>query len=153
MGSSPIGCIIFFTFFFLSSTSTITRASHAIDHDDDDDVMDSESSGRHTQRIADLVKGNNVYYGGDYDVDRHYFQPTLVDNPKLDSKLMSEEIFGPVLPFIPFDDVDDAIKIIKQRAKPLALYIFSQDTVTRVRFFLFYSLLFSLLSFLFLSFS
>jgi len=88
---------------------------------------------KHTQRIADLVKGNNVYYGGDYDVDRHYFQPTLVDNPKLDSKLMSEEIFGPVLPFIPFDDVDDAIRIIKQRAKPLALYIFSQDTATRER--------------------
>jgi acyl-CoA reductase-like NAD-dependent aldehyde dehydrogenase len=45
---------------------------------------------------------------------------------------MQEEIFGPILPVIPYDNIESAIKIVKSRAKPLALYVFSNDSNVKV---------------------
>jgi len=56
-----------------------------------------------------------------------YISPTIVYNPPLDSKLMSDEIFGPIIPIIPIENVDQAIKIINSKDKPLAAYIFSKN--------------------------
>jgi aldehyde dehydrogenase (NAD+) len=52
---------------------------------------------------------------------------TFLDNPKLDSPVMSQEIFGPIFPIIPVDNMDEAIKIIRKYEKPLALYLFTKD--------------------------
>lgn len=58
------------------------------------------------------------------------FQPTLVIDPPADSLLMEEEIFGPVLPLVPYDSLDDAIAFIGQKPRPLALYLFTQNRRT-----------------------
>jgi aldehyde dehydrogenase (NAD+) len=70
------------------------------------------------------TSGGKVVFGGTANRDCRYLEPTLVDEPLLDSALMQEEIFGPILPLIAINSVEDAIAFINARNKPLALYVF-----------------------------
>jgi len=86
----------------------------------------------HYQRILEAVEestsqGAEVISTGKPISDEKYVPPTIVMNVKFDSKLMQEEIFGPVLPVIPFDNIEEPIKLIQSREIPLALYIFSKN--------------------------
>jgi aldehyde dehydrogenase (NAD+) len=56
-----------------------------------------------------------------------FIAPTLLDNPAADAKVMQEEIFGPLLPILPFRDLDDVIRQVNERPKPLALYVWSRN--------------------------
>ena len=81
----------------------------------------------HLQRIKGYLEeehGGKVIVGGEIKADQKYIAPTLVDNPKLTSQLMQEEIFGPVLPILEFNNLDYAIQFINERPKPLALYYY-----------------------------
>ena len=69
-----------------------------------------------------------MLYGGERDEAERYFAPTAVRNPEPSSPIMQEEIFGPILPMIAVDDVDAAIDFVNAREKPLALYVFAEDT-------------------------
>ncbi|HYR25514.1 MAG TPA: aldehyde dehydrogenase family protein, partial [Aquabacterium sp.] len=87
---------------------------------------------RHTQRIAGLLqdalaKGAQTLTGGEVDVPGCYIAPTLLDLVPRDAAIMSEEIFGPVLPIVTFQDMDEVVREINAMPKPLALYVFSQD--------------------------
>jgi aldehyde dehydrogenase (NAD+) len=87
---------------------------------------------RHTQRIAGLLqdakdKGAKVLLGGDVDVAGCYISPTLIDQVPANASIMSEEIFGPVLPIITYRDVSEVVRQINAQPKPLALYIFSTN--------------------------
>jgi len=81
---------------------------------------------RHFARLESLLKQGEIRIGGQTDAKTRYFAPTVMTNVALDSPLMTDEIFGPVLPVIPYDDLDEAIEFINDRPKPLALYVFSQ---------------------------
>jgi aldehyde dehydrogenase (NAD+) len=61
------------------------------------------------------------------DVARRYVEPTIVLDPPADSALMTEEIFGPILPLITVDEMHHAIKFVADRPKPLALYVFTKS--------------------------
>lgn len=80
---------------------------------------------RHLKRLESYLEKVNVVYGGELDMSRPAMAPTLVLEPPLDSPLMKEEIFGPILPIITFDNMDAGIKFVNSRPKPLALYAFS----------------------------
>ncbi|MFZ4551118.1 MAG: aldehyde dehydrogenase family protein [Aquabacterium sp.] len=87
---------------------------------------------RHTQRIGGLLqdalsKGAKALTGGEVDVASCYIAPTLLDQVPRDAAIMSEEIFGPVLPVLTFRQVDEVVHAINAMPKPLALYVFSQD--------------------------
>jgi aldehyde dehydrogenase (NAD+) len=82
----------------------------------------------HVTRLQALLKDQNIVYGGDLNVDAKYFSPTLVLNPALDSPLMQEEIFGPILPIIEYSTLDEAIGTVNKMERPLALYVFSKST-------------------------
>ncbi|RMG66844.1 MAG: aldehyde dehydrogenase family protein [Bacteroidetes bacterium] len=86
---------------------------------------------RHVARLAGLIEGQ-IVTGGQVDVADRYVAPTLieVDNPET-HPAMQEEIFGPILPIIPYDRLEEAIRFINARPKPLALYVFT--TRSRVR--------------------
>jgi aldehyde dehydrogenase (NAD+) len=78
--------------------------------------------------VSEAVKnGANIEIGGEFDQAEKYISPTVLKNVPLDSAIMQEEIFGPILPVITFRNLEDAIKIIDSRPKPLALYIFSEN--------------------------
>ena len=80
-------------------------------------------------RLQGLIEEERekIITGGACDREQLKIELTLVDNPALDSALMTEEIFGPILPIIAYDDFGEAVKIIRSREKPLALYLFTKD--------------------------
>jgi aldehyde dehydrogenase (NAD+) len=89
---------------------------------------------RHVQRLAGLLHGHGgaVACGGTIDEATRKLAPTVVVDPDPASPLMQEEIFGPILPVLPVDDVDQAVAFVNGRPKPLALYLFAEDdAVTR----------------------
>jgi aldehyde dehydrogenase (NAD+) len=71
--------------------------------------------------------GGDIIYGGSSDVKERYIEPTIITDPKLDSQLMQEEIFGPIMPVIKFTDIDYVIQFINERPKPLALYYYGKN--------------------------
>ena len=81
------------------------------------------------ERVASYIEGAKVLYGGDMDASERYIEPTLLDNPPLDSPVMTEEIFGPVFPMITIEGefVDSVVDFVTSREKPLALYYFGRE--------------------------
>ena len=84
-------------------------------------------STKHMNYLSSLIEDHNILFGGNIDVDQKYFQPTLIEIDNLDSKLMEDEIFGPILPIIGYDDFNEVDEIIKKYSHPLALYIFTKN--------------------------
>ncbi|XP_076138263.1 aldehyde dehydrogenase family 3 member A2-like [Alosa pseudoharengus] len=82
---------------------------------------------RHFKRLMALMEGSSVAVGGDTDESQCYIAPTVLKGVTADSKVMQEEIFGPLLPIITVDGMEEAISFINQREKPLALYVFSSN--------------------------
>ena len=84
------------------------------------------------ERITQYIKDSKVLCGGSFDATQRYIEPTLLDNPAPDSPVMTEEIFGPVLPVITLDSVESflatATSFINSRPKPLALYFFGNES-------------------------
>lgn len=91
------------------------------------------SSG-HAERIGALISGHEPDIGGQVDAGNRYVAPTVINGVDLGSELMAEEIFGPILPIVHVDDAAAAIRVITERDKPLALYVFSNDREIRNRF-------------------
>jgi len=98
-----------------------------------EDPKSSKSYGRivnqrHCQRIASYFKDGEIIMGGESDIENCYISPTIMINPPLDSPLMTEEIFGAILPIVIIESFDEAKSFVKQREKPLSAYIFSRNT-------------------------
>lgn len=79
------------------------------------------------ERLSGYLNDGKIYCGGNIDEDNLYMEPTLIIKPDLNSPLMSDEIFGPILPILVYEDLDNVIKFINHREKPLALYYFSES--------------------------
>ncbi|MBT9317353.1 aldehyde dehydrogenase [Leptothoe spongobia] len=84
---------------------------------------------RHFERLTGLLNNGNVLIGGETDAGTRYIAPTVLDNVTWDSPIMQDEIFGPILPVLTYDRFDQALSQINAHPKPLALYLFSRDTV------------------------
>ncbi|XP_051023514.1 aldehyde dehydrogenase family 3 member A2 [Acomys russatus] len=82
---------------------------------------------RHFKRLQSLLEGQKIAFGGETDEATRYIAPTILTDVDPNSKVMQEEIFGPILPIVSVKNVDDAIDFINDREKPLALYIFSRN--------------------------
>lgn len=80
-------------------------------------------------RLKDLLKDETCVVGGATDEDSLYISPTVLDEPSLDSKVMEDEIFGPILPVISFSSEKEIEEILKRYPKPLSLYVFSEQKV------------------------
>ncbi|KAH8082835.1 aldehyde dehydrogenase [Cristinia sonorae] len=89
----------------------------------------------HADRLAQLIQKTEgvVVIGGEVDVEQKYIAPTIILDPSPEEPLMKEEIFGPILPVISVQDVDEAIEFVNARDHPLALYVFSQDSGFRTK--------------------
>ena len=80
----------------------------------------------HFHRLEKLIHSGTVAYGGETDVDTRYIAPTILTDITRDDPVMGEEIFGPILPIIAVDSLDEAIGFVNADDKPLALYTFSE---------------------------
>ena len=81
----------------------------------------------HFQRLTNLIPTDKIYLGGEYNIEERVIHPTILHNINFKDLIMKEEIFGPLLPVISFDNLDDVISKVKKKEKPLALYIYSKN--------------------------
>jgi aldehyde dehydrogenase (NAD+) len=86
-------------------------------------VISSES----VNRLSALMKNGQIITGGIIDPGTRYIAPTIIKDVKPDDPIMQEEIFGPILPVIDFDEFSEVYSIIEQNPKPLSAYIFTQN--------------------------
>ncbi|KGG80501.1 aldehyde dehydrogenase [Caloranaerobacter azorensis H53214] len=82
---------------------------------------------KHFNRLKNLLKDGDVLCGGDFNEEKLYIAPTIIDNITWEDSIMQEEIFGPILPILMFEKLDEVIKIVNIHPKPLALYYFSNN--------------------------
>ena len=88
---------------------------------------------RHHARLVALLEGggfDEIAVGGQHDVATRYVAPTVLTGVKPEAAVMDEEIFGPILPVLPYSQLADAVEFVNERPKPLALYVFADDTRT-----------------------
>lgn len=78
-------------------------------------------------RLNQLLGNETILFGGEANRETNYFGPTLLDEPALDSEVMKDEIFGPILPLITYTSEEEIKTIISKYEKPLALYVFSEN--------------------------
>lgn len=83
----------------------------------------------HTKRMQKIIEtaGGETLLGGKVNLEARHCEPTIIFEPNLDAEIMTDEIFGPILPIIPFRDMDECIDFINDRDKPLALYYFGNQ--------------------------
>lgn len=87
---------------------------------------------RHFKRLSDYLAQGTVVHGGQTDAATRYIAPTLMAKPDLQAPVMQDEIFGPILPILEYHNLDEAIRFVNARPRPLALYVFTTSkTVER----------------------
>ncbi|HEY4967561.1 MAG TPA: aldehyde dehydrogenase [Puia sp.] len=90
---------------------------------------------KNLDRLLALIRPENIYTGGKYDRATRWLEPTVLTGIGPNDPVMEEEIFGPILPVLPYEDLDSAIAFIKSRPKPLSLYLFSESNAIRKKLF------------------
>ncbi|MEG5140690.1 MULTISPECIES: aldehyde dehydrogenase [unclassified Microcoleus] len=81
----------------------------------------------HLGRLTEFIKDGEIVAGGQTNAEDKYIAPTVIDKVSWDSPVMQDEIFGPILPVLEYEELGEAIAQINARPKPLALYLFSKD--------------------------
>lgn len=99
-----------------------------------EDILNNKDFGRivnerHFNRLKNILEEEkeNIIYGGKNNKDERFIEPTLIETSSWKSPSMSEELFGPILPIITYNNLDEAIENIKKMSKPLALYLFTTN--------------------------
>ncbi|MCL2170499.1 MAG: aldehyde dehydrogenase [Defluviitaleaceae bacterium] len=90
---------------------------------------------KHFDRLTKLMKDQTIAFGGMSNPKTLQIEPTIIDSPGPESPIMKEEIFGPILPVVPYSTSSDAVNFINSRPKPLALYVFTGKN-SNAKFFL-----------------
>lgn len=93
----------------------------------DDDHFPHIVSDHHFERLQAMLNHVQIVHGGGTDQRKRLIEPTIVDHVSWEDPLMEEEIFGPVLPIVEYENLPEMIEKVKQRPKPLALYLFATD--------------------------
>ena len=109
----------------------INRCRHWITRFYGEDPRASDEYGRiindaHFSRLTAYLGDGTVACGGESDASERYIAPTVLTDVPLDAPAMQEEIFGPLLPVLPFDDITEAVAVVSARPQPLALYYFGK---------------------------
>ena len=87
---------------------------------------------KHFERVCNILDNSgNVVIGGARNAETRFIEPAVLTDVPIDSLAMQQEIFGPVLPVLPYEKLDDCIDFIRSRPKPLALYIFSENKMNQ----------------------
>jgi aldehyde dehydrogenase (NAD+) len=85
------------------------------------------------ERLIGYLNDGETVFGGSHDAATRFIEPTVLVGVSRESSVMLDEIFGPILPLVEVNDLDDALSFVNSRDKPLAAYVFSDDHTTRRR--------------------
>lgn len=96
-----------------------------------EDAATSPSYGRiinkkHFDNLVKLMSISKIVFGGKTNADDLYISPTLIESASWDDPIMQQEIFGPLLPILTYNSLEEVVQVVKQKPKPLALYVFSK---------------------------
>lgn len=83
---------------------------------------------KHFNRIIKLIDSEKVVFGGEYSEENLIIYPTIIHENDFNSRIMNEEIFGPILPIIEYEDIEECIEYINSKPRPLALYLFTNSS-------------------------
>ena len=107
----------------------LLKASYSLE----DDSLVRIINERNASRLVNLIEPSKVVIGGTFDIAERFISPTVMAGCDWQDKSMQEEIFGPILPVLTYKEIDSVIQAIKERAKPLALYLFTRDEALKQR--------------------
>ncbi len=110
--------------FLLLAKQEIESARYSVQNENYIQIIND----RNVQRLKQLLDHEKVYSGGKIDEAARIIEPTLLHNITFSDPVMQEEIFGPLLPVLTYDSIDEAITEVKKREKPLSCYIFTNDS-------------------------
>ena len=82
---------------------------------------------KHFERVSSLINAEKIVHGGKTNPQTQQIEPTVLDNVTWDDAVMQEEIFGPIMPILTYENLDQVIADLQKKQKPLALYFFSQN--------------------------
>jgi aldehyde dehydrogenase (NAD+) len=110
----------------------ITALKHSIQQFFTNDASGSYNFGKiinekQFNRLLNYLHQGKIVYGGKFNSENNYIEPTILEDVSIDTTVMGEEIFGPVLPIISFNAFEEAKKIINRNPNPLAFYVFTQS--------------------------
>ena len=108
----------------------IKQANYSIENDNYVQIINSDN----TKRLIELLENSTVFYGGDYDLDNRIVSPTILNNVSFEDSIMESEIFGPLLPIIEYDEINDLFLKLQSRPKPLAAYMFTSKKEIKKKF-------------------
>jgi len=96
------------------------------------DIKNNPDYGRiinlsHFDRLINLIKGENIVFGGEIDREQCFISPVILDGVTWDSPIMQEEVFGPIFPVMTFQNLEEVVAELSKREKPLALYLYTTD--------------------------
>ena len=113
-------------------TSLITAIIEEIEKAFGKNAQKSDDYGRiihekHFKKLEADLKNQKIIYGGSIDKKELYFGPTVIDSPPMNSSLIQDEIFGPILPILSYDTINDIDIVLTKLKNPLAFYVFSEN--------------------------
>lgn len=86
---------------------------------------------KHFERLTSYLNDGTIIHGGRYKKERRFIEPTIIDHVDWETPVMKDEIFGPILPIIEYETVEEVIEMVRRRPNPLALYLFSEEESTQ----------------------
>lgn len=113
--------------FLKLAKAEIEQASYSIENGNYIQIVNDKN----LMRLKRLIDPEKVYSGGEILEEKRIIEPTLLHQVTFDDAIMQEEIFGPLLPILTYDSIDEAIREIKKREKPLSCYIFTNDSALK----------------------
>ena len=104
-----------------------------------DNPYESSDYGRivnssHFSRLKNFLENGTIIIGGETSLESLYIAPTILDNVSLNDAVMQEEIFGPILPVLSYENLEETVAYIRSQPKPLAIYVFSNDRIKQNQF-------------------
>jgi len=90
---------------------------------------------RNTERLISMIPTDKIYFGGKHNLEKRHIEPTILSDISFDDKIMEEEIFGPILPVITYNDLQEAIDNVKSMPKPLSCYVFTKENTSKNKIF------------------
>lgn len=81
----------------------------------------------HFERLVSYLQDGEIIYGGSANKEKRFIEPTFMINVTLDKSVMTDEIFGPILPIIEYESIEEVMEMVRKRPNPLALYLFTES--------------------------
>ena len=115
------------TKFLEACQKEIEKEQYVLSNDNYAQIVNTQN----VNRLSALIDSEKVCYGGEVDVEARLISPTIMNNVSFDDTVMQEEIFGPILPVIAYDDLGVAIEKVATLPKPLSCYIFTGNSKSK----------------------